>query len=793
MQKFNFHNAVNNDMTYLYALYVKQKNLSSNIGGVYENGKANWGICPFNSYNIPRGVSFLYGKGGGVMSYKDRLKSLDYRHYICAVIAVLFLLLTAFVYRPAVMRCIEAFRDFGLSIGYYFSVCFKIKSEIVPTVTQYSAVKYPICEDFEQFKILFVQFWKLFADGANFAAYLKQFATIVVFGFSFLLIIVAAVIAVCYLARDTFFRENNNYNHDTVLLKCHKRASEKVYSPVHAWFRGFYVFLQENGLWWKFWLAIWLVNLNAIQIAVAAIGYVFYFCVSFDLPNTLFQLYKLVLDLSLLFGGLPLPIWIIIGIILFDLWRKHIADGCLNHYENYDRGFISSLPIVVMDCGEMNTKKTTMLTDMALSCRVMFRDKALEMLIDNDLKFPNFPWINFENALKRAMRQNAVYNLASCEAFVRRHKRLFEYRRAIDRINRRHSERAIIHDEWCFGYDFNNNPMEYDNRLEIERIFDVLETYAKAYFIYICENYNLSNYSQRFDDVIQSIGNFPVVDSDFFHRDSRRQQACSRFAKILDFDVLRLGKKVVENNAKNGSFEFGIVSITEIGKERLNSLELQGVKKANDETNQKNDLFNSWLKMSRHPGTVGHFPFVKVFTDEQRPESWGADARDLCKIINVVDAGEVECALPFFQLEDAFCDWLLNKFTGLYIKYRFSRGDNCLSMFLIKNFTSALYCYRMKRYNRYGYAKLTLETQSGRLEGKADTQKYYLCSKKIYSRRFSTDCYSEFFHEKALQSGIGLKKYEEYVGVRATSDELKKQNSYFVGSLFGDEGDDNAI
>ena len=39
--------------------------------------------------------------------------------------------------------------------------------------------------------------------------------------------------------------------------------------------------------------------------------------------------------------------------------------------------------------------------------------------------------------------------------------------------------------------------------------------------------------------------------------------------------------------------------------------------------------------MARHPGVVDNYTFVKVFTDEQRPESWGADARDLCTVIDI--------------------------------------------------------------------------------------------------------------------------------------------------------------
>lgn len=120
----------------------------------------------------------------------------------------------------------------------------------------------------------------------------------------------------------------------------------------------------------------------------------------------------------------------------------------------------------------------------------------------------------------------------------------------------------------------------------------------------------------------------------------------SRHAHILDFDVLRLGRKVMENNPRAGSFEFGVVGITEIGKERGNNLELKEVRKGTDEANQKNDLFNSWLKMCRHSATIDNFPFIKVFTDEQRPESWGADARDLCDVIHIVSSGDTRLTLP---------------------------------------------------------------------------------------------------------------------------------------------------
>ena len=115
--------------------------------------------------------------------------------------------------------------------------------------------------------------------------------------------------------------------------------------------------------------------------------------------------------------------------------------------------------------------------------------------------------------------------------------------------------------------------------------------------------------------------------------------------------MLRLGRKVLAENPQKDAFEFGVVVITEVGKERGNNLELREVRKNTLETNQKNDLFNTALKMERHPATVANFPFVRIITDEQRPSSWGADARDMAEIIHIREKSDFLLSnLSFFFL-----------------------------------------------------------------------------------------------------------------------------------------------
>lgn len=187
--------------------------------------------------------------------------------------------------------------------------------------------------------------------------------------------------------------------------------------------------------------------------------------------------------------------------------------------------------------------------------------------------------------------------------------------------------------------------------------------------------------------------------------------------------------------------------------------------------------------MVRHSATVDNYPFVRVITDEQRPESWGADARDLCEIVHIRDSGETCLAMPFFSLAELLHSWVFGKFAGLYYQYRFVRSDNTLPMYLLKTITAKIHNYYTRIYNRFGYCTLRVQIESGTQDGEINENKYYLMSKKIYSKRFSTDCFSDFFTEKALRSPVGIVDLHEYATEKATFDELQEQNSYFVKDL----------
>lgn len=606
----------------------------------------------------------------------------------------------------------------------------------------------------------------------------------------FILFAVPFVLLLYVVFRKLLKSENNNYGKDSRPLRVFKRVVLVTYIPVKNWIVSFFGFIRDNGVYRKMWLILWLFYFNVFTIVLEFVAYYLYFAVSFDLVSLYRQIYKLFLDLWTGLTFIPLLGWAIVALFLIDRWRKKIGYSILNHNEMKNRGFINARPIVLMVCGTMGKKKTTMLTDIALSQAVMFKDKAFEKILENDLKFPYFPWVNLENALRSAMARHEVFNLATCRKYIKHLSACFaaaqvpEYRKAV----RRHLKKSygLAYDNFCFGYDYERYGFSYDDKLKVVSVWEVIETYAQLYFIYLIQSsLIISNYSVRTDSLISDIGNFPLWNTDLFKRDSRLIDSYSRHSHIIDFDALRLGRKIVENNAFADSFEFGVVDITEIGKERKNMLELKELKKREEATNQKNDGFNDWLKMIRHSATVDNFPFVKVIADEQRPESWGADARDLCEIIHIRESGETRLAMPFFFIGELLYSAVFGRFVDMYYRYRFTRGDNTLFMHLFKTIVAKIQHYYTGIYNTFGYCPLRVQVESGTQDGQIEENRYFLASKKIYSKRFSTDCFSDFFTQKALRSPVGLDDLPEYRTEKATFGEMDLQHSYFFNDLRG--------
>ena len=104
-------------------------------------------------------------------------------------------------------------------------------------------------------------------------------------------------------------------------------------------------------------------------------------------------------------------------------------------------------------------------------------------------------------------------------------------------------------------------------------------------------------------------------------------------------------------------------------------------------------------------------------------------------------------------------------------------------MYLYHGFVSKLNSFLIRNTNTFGYYKLDTSIESGRMDGETKSNNYYLMFKKIYSKRFSTDCFSDFFTQKALKSKLGLNDLQEFKDTKASFEEMLSENSYFFNDL----------
>lgn len=694
---------------------------------------------------------------------------------LSTLISVSFLLLAFYLYKFNYIRLWGATKDLGSSLKFYFLDLFDVPCN-VPSVANvdYSMVGFlPI--DFGGFKLKLENFFLTFFDWKNFATF---------FGFSiyslkaiFTVLLFLIVICMCIplLLENYVTDANTKHDKDTKVLAGWRKFSTKVTVPCVREIKAYFAWVAKLKPLWIAWIVLWVCSVNFGSIIMEFFAFYFYFAGELDLLSIYPQVFRLSVDLILSYNSLPLFMWLILSWLLFDFIRRRIGKKILRRNELRNRGYINSLPLSVMLNGSMGTGKTMHVTDMAISQEIMFRDKALEIMLKSDMKFPYFPWINFDLALKEQIKEHKIYNLATCLVWIDSLAKKFEAEQSKNNL---------------FGYDFEKYGLTYDNHLHVQHIFDVLSEYARCYFIFVIKSSLLyANYSIRVDNLLIDKGNLPLWNLDIFERKSVDEIANSHFSHILDFDMLRLGKRLVKNGEYANAFDFGCIAVTEIGKERGNTIENKDIKGTATEANQKNDMFNRCLKMIRHNANIDHFSFVRLFCDEQRPESLGADVRDLCYILDIQTVSDSNLAMPWFFIEELLYDFVFSRFISYYTKYRHNRGDNTFFMYVWKTIVAAFNHYYTRIYGDFGYEESIIFTQRGTMNGNITKSRYYLASKKIKSNRYSTDCFSDYFFAKNISSDTGIEDVPCYGDSKATFTELISQNSYFINDLVSEHPD----
>ena len=323
------------------------------------------------------------------------------------IITVTTVILGAFVFGSSYLRLWEALRDFGLSVAYYSSLIFKGESNITPTVNGFSNVFKAsgyLPTSAEEYKQQIAKFFTAFISRDNLFSWLAGLNNIAVKVSKSFVLLFPCIIALWVITKRIYSATNTKHGENTKPLKTVLLINDKVILPVYRLIQGFIEFIKPKKYVWITWFAMWLFNLNIVSIVIAFLSFYFYFAISFDIPGVFIQMAKLAIDLQVILKTIPPWVFVIAGLFIWDKIRKNWAMNKLKHFEARNCGFINELPIVSMSCGSMGKRKTTLITDMALSQEVMFRQEALKRLQIADMKFPYFPWILFEDEIKICMR-----------------------------------------------------------------------------------------------------------------------------------------------------------------------------------------------------------------------------------------------------------------------------------------------------------------------------------------------------------------------------------------------------
>lgn len=702
------------------------------------------------------------------MKFRELLRRIDYRHYICIGITLGFVLCGVFVFRNAFFRIIEAGRDFGISIAYYFCEALSLPYGFTPTVNELPKDPPSIFlpESISGFKASWGLYWSRWASMENFLGYISFLGKVLRIFVIALIPLVAALLILRMCVGRYVKTINNDYAKESRPLKIFKRISDFTYRPVKAWLKGFWSFVRTHKVYWVTWILMGIYFFNGFTILLEFFAYYFYFVFSFDVANLYRQVCKLFMDLYPLFSFFPVWVWCIL-VVLFLSWKsRQKALNALRANESRNRGFLNSRGVFISAFGPPGVGKTLWITDAALSYEVQILDDALDILMETDMHFPYFPWITLEAELREAAFSHECYDVWSVRRWIVKKRKSFEESPAEEEI---------------FGYDFERYGMTYDDKLCLSDIWQAIEDHALAYFIYtIQSSYLIANYSIRSDKRAEDLGNLPLWDTDFFARDSSLEG--SRYAHILDFDMLRLGKRMLEKNPNRYAYGFGVYVISEIDKERKNAPNTRELKASSPECNQLNDLFNTCMKMSRHACVVANRVFVHIIGDLQRTGSLNADYLELGDTLELRDKGEMLPLLPFwapYWIGELFVNFVLGKHDGFYLQYRHVRGDSTLFMYIIHGLAAKLSNYRERIFNLYGCQKVTVRVERATDEGDFRDCTWYRQSKKVYARRYASDCMSAIFEAHGEVNQVGLDDLKEYASIMATSSERAAQHSHF--------------
>lgn len=504
-----------------------------------------------------------------------------------------------------------------------------------------------------------------------------------------------------------------------------------------------------------------LCGTNVMTVAVECLAELLHLSVSADYLHLYLQLYKLLLDVTIMLDTLPLPVWLLIGYWLSKKIRRFFAFERLYKFEEVILEFIKRLPLFVLITGKVGVGKTQTNVNLTLSFQDAHRARMKETMMEIRAEFPEYLWPLLD-------QQIGVMYLCGDLKGKSATRKLFASLLSED-------------DDLFYGY-FGRRT--FSDGVTVVHLRDRIVDYAELQYMYRVQCIISSSYSLRVDATYIDEGKLPDWKTDYFRSPPFDPWHRAERAHILDFDTLRLGK-TVGSSAAAGAWEFGILSHSEMGKDYGNMNTNKDLKATDPRANIKNDMLIDRDKILRHSSTAIYVPYTQYIGDEQRPSSLQADVLELTDVLQVMDTTGSRSTYHLFLFERFLRDLLLSIWHGWGAKRAVHRADLDVPTFLLCKLIDRYYPKIREQAQLFGYELLSVRLRDGSELDAEDPPIYQLpvSYKKVRAARYATDCYQEPLAERALRSDWEYDLSPTYVGPVASPDEIKAQHSYFGNKI----------
>ena len=260
----------------------------------------------------------------------------------------------------------------------------------------------------------------------------------------------------------------------------------------------------KNTKYYKIpFILIWLLNFNVLAILSEVLAWIFVFPSSPSGQSLLFSIVKLILDVILIFVTSPTFVILIIIFAILIYHFKKIAYMILNSKLEHDINLVEKTSPGTMLVGPQGVGKTKINAMFQRIIEIIFHRNLKKTLIKYQNEYPDFPFILFEDEIKEKKLNGDLKGLYSVRHFVQRKKEIFEAT----------SDASVL-------YNY-SGPIEFNDSYKYVSIFEMLEQYAQAYFIYIEPTaLAATNFPVRFDSFLDDIGNFPLWNENPLYRSS---------------------------------------------------------------------------------------------------------------------------------------------------------------------------------------------------------------------------------------------------------------------------------